>query len=42
MSAGHEVVIGNPRKFRYIAEGSTNTDRNDAYRLADLAKCDRA
>lgn len=38
MAAGHEVIIGNPRKLRHITKSYTKTDRNDAYRLADLGQ----
>lgn len=35
---GHEVVIGNPRKISYITKSYTKSDRNDAYKLADLGQ----
>lgn len=38
MGAGHEVIIGNPRKLRHITKSYTKSDRNDAYRLADLGQ----
>ena len=38
MAAGHEVIIANPRKLRHITKSYTKSDRNDAYRLADLGQ----
>ncbi len=37
-SLGHEVIIGNPRKIRHITQSDTKSDRNDAFRLADLGQ----
>lgn len=38
IAAGHEVIIGNPRKLRHITRSYTKSDRNDAYKLADLGQ----
>lgn len=38
LAAGHEVIIGNPRKLRHITRSYTKSDRNDAYKLADLGQ----
>ena len=37
-SLGHEVVIGNPRKIKYITKSVTKSDHNDAFKLADLGQ----
>ena len=35
---GHEVIIGNPRRLRLITQSYRKSDRNDAYKLADLGQ----
>ena len=37
-AAGHEVIIGNPRKLHHITRSYDKSDGNDAYRLADLGQ----
>lgn len=35
---GHEVVVANPRRLAVISSSTRKTDRNDAYKLADLGQ----
>lgn len=35
---GHEVVIANPRRLALITQSYRKSDRNDAYKLADLGQ----
>ena len=37
-SHGHEVVIANPRRLAVITSSTRKSDRNDAYKLADLGQ----
>lgn len=39
-SAGHEVIVANPRKVALITQSSGKTDRNDAETLARLGRVD--
>jgi len=35
---GHEVVIANPRRLALVTQSCRKSDRNDAYKLADLGQ----
>lgn len=35
---GHEVVVANPRRLAIITNSTRKSDRNDAYKLADLGQ----
>src|SRR5690242_291443 len=37
---GHEVIVGNPRRLRLIADSDTKTDRLDAEFLARVGRVD--
>ncbi len=39
-SAGHEVIVANPRELRLISRGGRKNDRNDARVLARLGRVD--
>lgn len=39
-SAGHEVVVANPRELRVISQSARKNDRNDARTLARLGRVD--
>jgi transposase len=39
-SCGHEVIVGNPRRLRLIADSDTKTDRLDAEFLARVGRVD--
>lgn len=41
-TAGHEVIVANPRKVRLIGQNTRKNDRADAERLARLARMDPA
>ena len=38
---GHEVIVANPRELQWITASDRKTDRNDAVKLARLARADR-
>jgi len=38
---GHEVIVANARELKWITSSDTNNDRNDALKLARLARADR-
>lgn len=40
LSAGHEVLVANPRKLRFIFRGDNKNDRVDAQQLARVARLD--
>ena len=35
---GHELPIGNPRRISYITKSYPKSDRNDAYKFADMGQ----
>ncbi|MEM7308979.1 MAG: IS110 family transposase [Planctomycetota bacterium] len=37
-SHGHEVIVANPRRLALITSSTRKSDRNDAYKLADLGQ----
>jgi transposase len=39
---GHEVIVANAREVKWITASDTKNDRNDAHKLARLARADRA
>ncbi len=39
---GHEVIVANARELRWITASDTKNDRNDAVKLARLARADRS
>jgi transposase len=38
---GHEVIVANARELKWITSSDTKNDRNDALKLARLARADR-
>src|SRR5579863_6838062 len=38
---GHEVIVANARELKWITSSDTKNDRNDAVKLARLARADR-
>ncbi len=38
---GHEVIVANARELKWITSSDTKNDRNDAMKLARLARADR-
>ena len=38
---GHEVIVANARELKWITASDTKNDRNDAVKLARLARADR-
>lgn len=39
---GHEVIVANARELKWITAADTKNDRNDAHKLARLARADRS
>lgn len=37
-SHGHEIIVANPRRLAIITNSTRKSDRNDAYKLADLGQ----
>jgi len=35
---GHEVIVGNPRRIHLVTQSYRKSDRNDAFKLADLGQ----